>query len=194
MSSLAPKYAMYALNKPTDQLYHTIDLFLDLTCPFSAKMWKTLVENNVLSSYKNVQFIFRHQIQPWHAQSTLLHTALIAVAKHHSEKFQKAASVLFNYQQEFFDAQVKELTFLQIYEKAIQLLKKECEISLDIDQFKVGQGNSGNSFVDDLKYHIKYARKHAVHVSPTVFVNGLEEPSISSSWTNEQWKEFLTKL
>ena len=50
------------------------------------------------------------------------------------------------------------------------------------------------SITTDLKYHIKYARKHAVHVSPTVFVDGLEEPDISSQWTVEQWNTYLDKL
>ena len=66
---------------------------------------------------------------------------------------------------------------------------------MKLDQFRCNEGgNSGNSLTADVKYHIKYSRKHGVHVSPTVFVNGLEEEEISSSWTKEQWNDFLGEL
>jgi hypothetical protein len=34
----------------------------------------------------------------------------------------------------------------------------------------------------------------SVHVTPTVFVNGIEASDISSSWTLEQWENFLNPL
>ena len=34
----------------------------------------------------------------------------------------------------------------------------------------------------------------AVHVTPTVFVNGIEAPDISSGWTAEEWRAKLDGL
>lgn len=53
--------------------------------------------------------------------------------------------------------------------------------------------NSGNAVTDDLKWHVKYGRYNAIHVSPTVLVNGIMDNKISSSWAPEQWSEHLQK-
>ncbi len=45
----------------------------------------------------------------------------------------------------------------------------------------------------NLKWVIRSARVVGVHVSPTVFFNGVEERAISSGWTVEQWEEWLEK-
>ena len=45
-----------------------------------------------------------------------------------------------------------------------------------------------------LKFAIKYHRIRGVHVTPTVFVNGIEAPDISSGWTAEQWIEKLKSI
>eukprot|EP00566_Odontella_aurita_P016440 CAMPEP_0113564616 /NCGR_PEP_ID=MMETSP0015_2-20120614/21719_1 /TAXON_ID=2838 /ORGANISM="Odontella" /LENGTH=249 /DNA_ID=CAMNT_0000466719 /DNA_START=135 /DNA_END=884 /DNA_ORIENTATION=- /assembly_acc=CAM_ASM_000160 len=38
---------------------------------------------------------------------------------------------------------------------------------------------------------VKFARKRGVHVTPTVFFNGIEQGQISSGWSTEEWKGFL---
>jgi hypothetical protein len=40
-----------------------------------------------------------------------------------------------------------------------------------------------------MKWSVKYHRARSVHVTPTVFLNGLEAPDISSSWTAAEWGE-----
>ena len=37
----------------------------------------------------------------------------------------------------------------------------------------------------------RFCRKNGIHVSPTVYVNGLEDGRISSGWTLAQWQEYL---
>lgn len=46
---------------------------------------------------------------------------------------------------------------------------------------------------DDVKFMVKANRVTGVHVTPTVLFNGVEERSISSSWTFEQWDDWLQK-
>lgn len=53
--------------------------------------------------------------------------------------------------------------------------------------------NVGNKVTNDLKFQVKANRKLGVHVTPTVLFNGVEEGSISSGWTEEQWQEWLKK-
>jgi hypothetical protein len=40
---------------------------------------------------------------------------------------------------------------------------------------------------------IEMARLVGIHVSPTVVFNGVVANEISSSWTSEQWSEWLKK-
>jgi hypothetical protein len=51
--------------------------------------------------------------------------------------------------------------------------------------------NSGNAVTQLVKWYTKHGRKNGIHVTPTVLVNGIEEPSISSGWTQAQWDEYL---
>jgi len=38
---------------------------------------------------------------------------------------------------------------------------------------------------------VKFQRRRGVHVTPTVFVNGIEQTQISSGWSTEEWRRFL---
>jgi hypothetical protein len=197
--SLLPKYAVYSLHPPSqEQRRHTVDLFLDLVCPFSARLWSTVVvQNNLPNKYKShTEFIFRHQIQPWHIQSALVHVVIMAVAREQPSRLFDAITSLFKRQRELFDEHLEDKSQIEIYEKILTILNEETKIQLDKNLFciKRTESNAGNAMSADLKYHIKYARKHGVHVSPTVFIDGIEEPDISSQWNVEQWNTYLDKL
>src|SRR4051812_3388338 len=90
--ALAPKFAGQKFSAASHaQNLHTLELYLDYVCPFSAKMFNT-VYTSVLplirSKYSsNVQILFRQQIQPWHPSSTLVHEAGVAVLKLQPAKF-----------------------------------------------------------------------------------------------------------
>jgi hypothetical protein len=99
--ALAPKFAgqkFTAANAPT---LHTLELYLDYVCPFSAKMFTT-VYSSVLPLIRQkytskVQIIFRQQIQPWHPSSTLVHEAGVAVLKLQPGKFWDFSKVCSSY-------------------------------------------------------------------------------------------------
>lgn len=56
-----------------------------------------------------------------------------------------------------------------------------------------GSLNIGNGVTNDIKVMVKVNRMQGVHVTPTVVFDGVVENSISSSFTGEQWKEWLAK-
>ncbi|WFD29196.1 hypothetical protein MSPP1_000202 [Malassezia sp. CBS 17886] len=58
---------------------------------------------------------------------------------------------------------------------------------------RVGDGNKGSEIVPDLKYCVKIGRQNGIHVTPTALWNGVVEPSISSSFTAEQWRDFFAQ-
>ena len=56
-----------------------------------------------------------------------------------------------------------------------------------------GSLNVGNAVTNDVKVIVKLGRLAGVHVSPTVVFDGVPVGEISSSWTGEQWGEWLGK-
>ncbi|KAL9038172.1 MAG: hypothetical protein Q9180_003291 [Flavoplaca navasiana] len=148
-----------------------------------------------------LQIVFRQQIQPWHPSSTLVHEAALAVLRLSPEKFYPFSQTLFERQKEFFDVSVVKETRNETYRRLAMLAKE-----VGVDEEKVyglleiadkpgedGGLNSGNGVTDDVKLMVKVNRLTGVHVTPTVLFNGAVENSISSSFTGDQWKEWLER-
>lgn len=149
---------------------------------------------------RRVQFILRPQIQPWHPSSTLTHEAALAVALLAPAKFISYATALFEHQTEYFDVSVVNETRNQTYRRLAKLAKE----SVGLDEEEVyrmlaipdapaedGSLNVGNRVTDDLKVLVRMARGVGVHVSPTVYLDGVEVGEISSGWSGDQWVEWL---
>ncbi|KAI0410155.1 thioredoxin-like protein [Xylaria palmicola] len=212
--ALAPKFAGQKLVFSTPAAtgavpptLHTLELFLDYVCPFSARQFNTvynvvapLVRANPKWS-TGVQFIFRQQIQPWHPSSTLVHEAAVAVLQAAPDKFWDFSDALFRDQKAYFDVNVVGETRNQTYRRLASLAA-----SVGVDEAAVynrlaipdkaaddGSLNVGNKVTNDLKVLVKMARLVGVHVSPTVIFDGVVANDISSGWTKEQWEEWLTK-
>jgi hypothetical protein len=54
-----------------------------------------------------------------------------------------------------------------------------------------GEKNMGTCVKPTMAQTAKFHRKRGVHVTPTVFVNGVEATDVSSAWTGEQFTTFL---
>ncbi|KAI8954950.1 thioredoxin-like protein [Xylaria longipes] len=212
--ALAPKYAGQKLVFSTPAVtgavpptLHTLELFLDYVCPFSARQFNTIynvVVPLIRSSPKwasSVQFIFRQQIQPWHPSSTLTHEAAVAVLQAAPDKYWAFSDALFKDQKAYFDVSVVNETRNQTYRR---LAKLAAGVGVDeaavYDRLAIsdkpaedGGLNTGNKVTNDIKVLVKTARLVGVHASPTVIFNGVVANDISSGWTKEQWEEWLTK-
>jgi protein-disulfide isomerase len=206
--ALAPKFVGQKLASASIQpkAVHTLEIYLDYVCPFSAKLFKTVfttpLRNTLLSTYNDrVVTIFRQQIQPWHPSSTLVHEAAYAVQKVDGTKFWDFSQKLFEQQKDFFDVSVVNETRNQTYKRLAKIAG-----SVGVDEEKVyklleisdkpgedGSLNSGNGVTDDVKVQVKANRMTGVHVTPTVVFDGIVNNDISSSWTVEQWEEWLAK-
>ncbi|KAL9121016.1 MAG: hypothetical protein Q9187_002430 [Circinaria calcarea] len=148
-----------------------------------------------------VRFILRQQIQPWHPSSTLVHEAATAVLCLSSNKFYEYSATLFEHQKEFFDVNVVKESRNETYKRLAALAG---EIGVDkgkvMELLEVGDKpgedgglNVGNRVTNDIKLMVKANRLTGVHVTPTVLFNGVVEGSISSSFTGQQWEEWLEK-
>ncbi|CAK7228959.1 hypothetical protein SBRCBS47491_007083 [Sporothrix bragantina] len=221
--ALAPKFAAHRLvfgdvsaAAASAAPLHTIEIFLDYVCPFSAKFFNT-VYTGVVPALRGpraadlgsrVQFIFRHQVQPWHPSSTLVHEAGLAVqraaaAAGNPVLFWDFSAALFKDQKAYMDVNVvnegRNATYRRLATLAGSVssqldpaaIYKELEVATAPSAD--GSVNIGNAVTNDLKLVIKAGRLVGVHVSPTVLFDGLVNNDISSSWTTEQWLEYLEK-
>lgn len=186
---------------------HTIEVYLDYVCPFSAKQFKTLFEDlpplirENPAWAPNLQVVFRHQIQPWHPSSTLAHEAGLAVLRVAPERFLDFSAELFRAQKDYFDVSVVNEGRNATYARLAKLAG-----TVGVDEAKVlellripetpgpdGSLNAGNGVTADVKLVVKMARLTGVHVSPTALVDGVVNNEISSGWTVGQWTEWLGK-
>ncbi|KAJ3977973.1 hypothetical protein EV361DRAFT_876215 [Lentinula raphanica] len=165
---------------------HTLDIFLDYVCVFSTKMALTI---------DKVLVIFRPHVQPWHASSTLVHEAGLAVVRVAPQQFWPFALAFFKqWQGEFSYIPMSTLTPLEVRSKLAKLAESVIGSSLandfkDLLELKGPYGH--NAVADDLKYTIKFSRQNSIHVSPTVLWDGLVANEISNSWGEKEWNDFL---
>ncbi|KAI7918829.1 hypothetical protein M0657_007431 [Pyricularia oryzae] len=167
---------------------HTIELYLDYVCPFSAKMFKTVANdlapklNSDPALASKIQIIFRQQIQPWHPSSTLVHEAAVAVLRLAPSRFWDFSGALFAAQKDYFDVNVVNEPRNQTYRRLARLAAdsagvKEDEVygllAISDKPGEDGSLNSGNGVTADLKVVVKMARLVGVHVSPTVILDGV---------------------
>lgn len=145
---------------------------------FSAKIYNTFYSQvrPTLSSYPNLDVIFRSQVQPWHPSSTLVHEAGLAVSRLAPEKFWEFSFALFGAQREYFDLALLDEKRNDTYRRLAKLAgsvgvsEDEVYDLLKIEGDKNGDSlNVGNKVTNDLKLIIKANRVIGVHVSPTVF-------------------------
>lgn len=187
---------------------HTLEVFVDFACPYSAKIFKTLYTVVAPAIRANpawassVEVIFRQQVQPWHPSSTLMHEAAVAVLQLDPAKFWPFAEQLFLQQKDFFDVNVvnetRNATYARIAKNVAAKVGVDEKALLDkltIPDKPAADGslNVGNAVTNDLKVLVKMARLTGVHVSPTVIFDGVVQNDISSGWTGDQWNEWLTK-
>lgn len=177
---------------------NTVEVYMDFVCPFSRKMYAMLTEhvvpkwNESHAIDKRIQFVFKHQIQPWHIQSMVVHEVSLA-AELNGANFMRVASALFANYERMVDTETWNKSRHQLYDELCRYLSHQVDVDyqkmMDTLMYNnVNEGaakNNGNLVTDLLKYHIKLARQLSVHVSPSVYINELYASEAQSSFTYE---------
>lgn len=207
---ISPKYALthyYSVLKGAVKP-HTVNLYLDYNCPFSAKIFFKLAK--VIPALQNkypgqFQFVFVNVVQPWHPNSTLLHEYSLVVAQLLKEKvpeesnelFWKVSGAIFQNKEKFYDTATVNLGRNDIYKSIndtvyseVKLpfpredVLKKLEIANESDPEKAS--NAGNAATVDVKYFTRYLRNVGVHVTPTVSIDGIVNDSVSSGASEDE--------
>lgn len=200
--SVTPKFASHAIGSVGSA--NTIELYLDYVCPFSAKLYKK-VRTEVIPALDEkypgkYQFVFRHQIQPFHPASTFVHDAALAVSLIEPEKFWTFSDALFEASREYYSESVYNESRKQTYDRLAELVNKSVGIDkslfLELVSLKdVSEPhNRGNILGPDMRSIIKLGRQNGIHASPTVLINGIIDNSIESSSSLDVWLEKAKEL
>jgi len=178
---------------------HTMDVFLDYVCPYSATMANKLediVRPILKYEQHKVKVIFRPQIQPWHTTSKLTTEAGLAVLRTSPRSFWPFSLALFKNQSDYFNKSSEDLSTHQIREKLAQLASDILPPHA-VEEFKTSLSINGprgySAVTEDLKYTIKFARQNGIHVSPSVLWDGLFVSDIDSGWEEKDWSKFFAK-
>lgn len=177
-----------------------IEVWYDFACPFSAKSFLTITKE-VLPAYaekapSKIQFLHYQYPQPWHAPGAYAAEISLAVEAVDPTKYLATCQLFFAEQQKLvFDCVSYDMTRTAMYEKLATAAAEATGVDkaaiLEKVKFLGSSPNSGNEMGQMMKWYVKHGRKNGIHVTPTVYVNGIEEGTISSGWTLEQWSEYL---
>uniref|UniRef100_A0A7S2UTD3 Thioredoxin-like fold domain-containing protein n=1 Tax=Attheya septentrionalis TaxID=420275 RepID=A0A7S2UTD3_9STRA len=194
------------------------EMFVDFACPYSRKLFRAVTDKSLLSKYDDkICFVFHNVIQPWHHQSLWMHETSFAVKMMKPSAQLAFWEKLFEEAPNYYDSQIFTLSRPEFYDKmAVLAADACCDDGSEKDTFKkevlqwlIPPKQPGGNFPEAAKalgsspdddenalcpltrQSIKFHRKRGVHVTPTVFFNGIEQGNISSSWSGDQWKEFL---
>ncbi|KAF8318155.1 hypothetical protein DL93DRAFT_2076137 [Clavulina sp. PMI_390] len=202
--ALPPHLAFLRIGSPLAP--HTLEIFLDYVCPYSAKIMRNAIEPVIKPAVTTgalkdkVQLLIRLQVQPWHVFSLPTHEVAIAVGRVSPESFWDYTVALLKGQDAYFDNPTAHSTPTEIRESLLKLASTipsigEAKIpairELVSLNFDGPAKNDGVPVTPDIKWHVKLARQNSVHVSPTVVWDGIKNDDIGSAWVEKEWSQFF---
>lgn len=162
--------------------------YLDFQCPYSSKLFFALKDVLVGFSGQVDHRVIVH-VQPWHSQATQM--ALVVLACHMVDPHLTFSLMerLYTQQGAYSDQSCFDLSPRQLQD---MLLHDAQHCGYDNTRVRhLLHPERRDGVVQHLKQHTKYARQNGVHVSPTVQVNGIVDTNVSSSWSQDQFKDWL---
>ncbi len=168
----------------------TLDVFLEPTCPFSARVYGKLnaIEDAMAAESLTVR-IWLHS-QPWHMFSGLICRAIAAASAQDptGQSARAVMSTLFKNRKSYeFDAHCRGENLDTTPRQLLTRLSEESGVDFwrAFDQ---------EDLQHEIKRHTKFARQNGIHVSPSVMVNGLLAQDLSSGDTVETWVKTIKDL
>lgn len=173
------------------------ELFLDPSCPFSCKAFETVYDQVEPAHRGRASFLVHNVVQPWHAHSTLLHEAALAVRQLAPERYFQFWRALCAGYETFTNEALRRETRAQTAQRLAALAESSCALPAATVFAMLehsGKGNAGCALTQEIKWACKHHRGRGVHVTPTVILHGLEATGINSGWTAEQWGALIDEV
>jgi protein-disulfide isomerase len=165
----------------------TLEVFLEPTCPFSARAFGKLDELLERAGAARLTIKIRLISQPWHPFSPVVTRAILAASTGEAGKTAAKAvmAAVFAHRDEFDLVHHCSGPNLDLSPRAVlRLIERYSGIAV------AGPFEQPELEID-MKWHAKYMRQNGIHVSPTFMIDGLVVPDMSSGDAVESW---LAKL
>ncbi len=159
------------------------EVFLEPTCPFSARAFGKLDETLAMAGEERITVKIRLQSQPWHMYSGVIVRCVLAASTlpGGKEAAKAALAAVAAHREEFeFAGHCSGPNMDATPNDIIARLETYSGLKL-----------AGAFAIPDLdreiKWHCKYARQNGIHVSPTFMIDGLVRPDMSSGDAVSDW-------
>ncbi|HTI79678.1 MAG TPA: thioredoxin domain-containing protein [Acetobacteraceae bacterium] len=165
------------------------EIFLEPTCPFSARAFGKVDELLAQAGEDRITLKIRLQSQPWHMYSGVIVRCILAAStlQGGKEAAKSVMAAVAAHREEFeFERHCRGPNMDATPNDIIARIENYSGIELaaafaipDLDR--------------EVKWHCKYARQNGIHVSPTFMIDGLVEPGMSSGDAVSDWVSRLLK-
>src|SRR5262249_30292752 len=159
------------------------EMFLEPTCPFSAKAFIKLDETLAAAGPDNLTVKIRLHSQPWHMYSGVVVGCVLAASTLPTgkEAAKAALAAIAAHREEFeFTRHCSGPNMDVTPKQIIGRLENYCGLKL-ADAFAIPNLDR------EVKWHAKYARQNGIHVSPTFMIDGVIQPDLSSGDKVTDW-------
>ena len=164
------------------------EMFLEPTCPFSARAFEKLDETLSAAGEDRITVKIRLHSQPWHMFSGVIVRCVIAASTLPEGK-EAAKAVL-----AAVAARREEFEFTK-HCSGPNMSATPNEIIARIEAYsglKLADAFSIPDLDREIKWHTKYSRQNGIHSSPTFMIDGLVRPEMSSGDAVSVWVSKLT--
>ena len=167
-----------------------IDIFFDIQCPHSKRLWPTIV--NLLKHYKAKPVnVTAHLITlSNHRQAWDMSLALFALADGSAAEFFDFTSFLFERQEQFSNAQFLNKTHADLRALAAGFAKDHA--GLNREEF-LKKMESHEIYIE-ARTPIRFAATRAVWATPTLFINNADDVPLSFDSNLSDWISAIDAL
>jgi len=160
-----------------------LEIFVEPTCPFSAKAFDKLDELLARAGEDKLTIRIRLQSQPWHPFSPAVTRAVLAASTTPGGKSAAKAvmAAVFAHRDEF------DLTEHRYGPNLDQTIRGILALIERYSGVAVAQAFERPEIEREMKWHARYARQNGIHATPTFMVNGIVAPDMSSGDASEAW-------
>ena len=159
------------------------EMFLEPTCPFSAKAFGKLDETLATAGPDKISIKIRLHSQPWHMYSGVITRCVLAASTLPAGK-EAARAVLaavFARQEEFEFSDHCSGPNMDATPRQI-ISRIEC-----CSGVKLAEAFAIPNLDREVKWHTRYARQNGIHVSPTFMIDGTVQGDMSSGDAVSIW-------
>ena len=159
------------------------EMFLEPTCPFSARAFGKLDETLIAAGEDRITVKIRLHSQPWHMYSGVIVRCVLAASTLPQGK-EAAKAVL-----AAVAARREEFEFAN-HCTGPNMSATPNEIIARVEAYsglKLADAFSIPDLDREIKWHARYSRQNGIHSSPTFMIDGLVQPDISSGDAVSVW-------